>query len=130
MKKYTLTAVAILVALSTQAQSKVFTKASSQKVHGREILRFTIGGDQNVRHYRIEASNDSASFETITIIASKVASIFPEDYDVDITAYDYKYFRVGKVEMGGKMRYSPIVSTEKPRRQPIPGDSQPAVTVH
>ena len=100
------TGVAISAATAQQAS---FTHISMTTVNARTMIAFTTPREANVKHYRIEASNDSIHFTAIANLPSAGNSVFPRNYNYDITAWSYKYYRVGIVEMSGGMPYSSIV---------------------
>ncbi len=109
----------ILVSIGTAHGQQAFSNISVDNAHDRKMISFTPAKEVNIRQYRVEASNDSTSFEVIATIPSKGNSVFPRSYGYDVTAWSYKYYRVGIVEMNGAMPYSMIMSPKAaPNVQP------------
>ncbi len=109
MKKTLLIAIAFVSAIAARGQQASFVNVTLQNEHGRQVLHFSVPAEKNVRHYRIEAGDDSTRLETITTIPARNNSVFKTDYLVDVSVYHHAYYRVGKVEMGGGMPYSSVV---------------------
>ena len=109
----------ILVSIGTAHGQQAFSNISIDNTHDRKMISFTLPKEVNIRLYRVEASNDSISFEVIATIPSKGNSVFPRSYGYDLSAWSYKYYRVGIVEMNGAMPYSMVVSPKAaPNVQP------------
>lgn len=122
---------AICSAFKGYTQKPAFSRVSLQTLHNRQMLLFSIPQEANVRHYRIEASNDSLNFEVIATVRSKGNSMLATDYSYDLSQYAYAYYRIGKVEMGDKMPYSSIMVVPRKEQQadPHPGmDTLPGNT--
>lgn len=113
MKNQIVTVIAIISSFFAHAQSTTFNNVLIENRHGRDIMSFTVLHDQNVRHYRIEAGNDSSNLSVVATMPSIGNGIFATDYKFDVTAFHYMYYRIGKVEMSGQMPYSAIVNTRE-----------------
>lgn len=118
MKTTIILLAAIIISITTNAQ-EAFTGISLKEDHNRETLAFSVPKEVNVRHYRIEASNDNVDFEVIATIRSKGNSVLAVNYKQDITAYDYTYYRVAVVNMSGEMPYSAVVTKLTPAKENI-----------
>lgn len=90
-----------------------FSSASIDIVQGREILSFSLPNETNVRHYRIEASNDERTFEVIGTLPSRGVSMLKTTYKYDLAGHSYKYYRVGIVRMDAGQPYSDVVISKK-----------------
>ncbi len=88
------------------------------------MISFTTPKEVNVRHYRIEASNDNVHFEVIATIPSKGNNMLPSKYNYDVAAYPYIYYRIGQVDMNGQMPYSSVATNELVAKQHADKDMQ------
>ncbi len=95
-------------------QQQAFKSVSLQQVNDREMIVFSTPNEVNVRHYRIEASNDMSDFQVIATIPSKANSMLPVQHSYDIAAQDYTYYRVAKVSMDNTMPYSEVLTRKQP----------------
>ncbi len=129
MKNTILIVIAILVTLAAQAQTEAFNNVALQPAHGRQVLSFTVPHEQNVRHYRIEASNDGSNYEVVATVPSKGNAVSSTDYSYDVTPFTNAYYRVGKVEMNGRMPYSATVNkTTEQHKEQKSQPSQPVIS--
>lgn len=103
-------ALAMSVSFTSDGQ-KNFTSVSTATVQGREFILFMLPCEINVRHYRIEASNDNLKFDIIGTIPSKGGSMLAVSYKYDLAGYSYKYYRVGIVKMDATLPYSCSVAS-------------------
>ena len=87
--------------------------ASLNMIQNREIINFTVPHEVNVRHYRVEASNDNANFEVIGTFASQGNSVMPRNYSYELLDPSYKYYRVGVVGMNATLQYSAVLTPHK-----------------
>ncbi len=94
---------------AASAQEVAAAGISLTTANGRTAIHFTVPREVNVRHYRIEASDDSVHFGVVATLKSKGNSVMPNKYSCDLTAWNYKYFRIAIVEMNGSMPYSAVV---------------------
>lgn len=104
----------------TQAISKV----SIEMVQNREVISFTVSREVNVRHYRVEASNDNTNFNVIGTVKAAGNSVLARNYHFGLAGFTYKYYRVGVVGMNG-MQYSEVISTPEKIEQPNPENEKP-----
>ena len=106
----------VLIALSCsfigRSQDVNYSGAAIQPEVNGNMISFTAPKEVNIRHYRIEASNDNIHFEVIATIQPKGNNIFPSKYRYDVAAYPYIYYRIGQVEMNGQMPYSSVATNE------------------
>lgn len=113
MKATFLFLLAICIAQVAQAQQSPFSSISVQERNNAEVLVFSVPREVNIRHYRIEAGDDSVNFEVISILQPKGNSMLCRTYHYDITAYSKVYYRVVKVEMNNGMPYSNVAAKKK-----------------
>jgi hypothetical protein len=112
MKTLTTFFLLLVISIADASAQQAFSNVALDNMHNRRVLNFAIPRESNVRHYRIEASNDSLSFSVIATLPSKGNSALSQSYQYDITTYSYKYYRVGMVGMNGSMPYSKVVGTK------------------
>lgn len=108
MKTQIILLAALCIINSARAQS--FSGVSLQTARNSQVVAFTINHEVNVRHYRVEASNDGVNYKVIGTIPSKGNSVMPINYKFDVSAYAYTHYKVGMVEMNGQMPYSTVVT--------------------
>lgn len=130
MKKQILVVLAVISTFFAQGQEAGFCNVALSNVNDRESLSFTVTRETNVRHYRIEASNNNTDFEVIATVPSKGNSMTARTYSYGLAGYNYQYYRVAIVEMGSGMPYSAVVSKDHsqpnevtPPRCTTPGNS-------
>ncbi len=119
-----------VLAISTFAQvsgQTAFSNVSLEMVQKSEVIRFTVSREVNVRHYRIEASNDNVNFDIIGTVKAVGSSIPARNYHFDLAGFNYKYYRVGVVGMDA-LEYSSIISISAKTQQPQPENVQPLNT--
>lgn len=97
------------------AQDAAFTQVALCTAHKRTVLAFTVKREVNVRHYRIEAADDSVHFGVIATVVPGGNGLFPASYRYDVTVLRYRYYRVAMVGMDGTMPYSGRVT--RPQEQ-------------
>lgn len=122
--------------LSAYCQQQLFTSVSIENIRGRKTVLFTLPREINVRHYRVEAGNDSVRFDVIATIRPYGNGQLARSYQYDLTAFSYKYYRVGIVAMGPSLPYSPVVHFNNtiqgatPAISPAPTQLSPGALVH
>lgn len=120
MKTQIMSLAAMFIIGNSNAQS--FKNVSLQTARNSQAVAFTIDREANVRHYRVEASNDGANYKVIGTMPSRGNSVVPANYKFDISAYSYAYYRVGMVEMNGQMPYSDVVKIKSKEEGATPAD--------
>jgi hypothetical protein len=108
---------------------QAFSKVALKNLHNRESICFSVPKEVNVRHYRVEASNDNVNFDIIATIPAKTNSVLAVNYNYDLSAHAYAYYRIAMVGMNGDMPYSAVVA--RPLADPNPGNikTSPAGTI-
>ncbi len=96
-------------ALSQAHGQQTFSHLSIDKVQRREVINFSVPRETNVRHYRVEASNDNNNYEVIGTVKAAGNSVLARDYHFDLTGFKYKYYRLGIVGVTS-LQYSPVLS--------------------
>ncbi len=109
-------------ALQVSAQQAFQQVALTEKNNG---ISFTVTREANVSQYRIEASDDNDNYEVLGTVAAKGNSVFERTYSYKLYGAGHKFYRVGRVEMNGSLRYSQVImapaSNTTPRYEPAPG---------
>lgn len=100
--------IAIFLAVQVNGQS-IFSNVALVKGHDRNIISFTLAKEINVAHYRVEAGNGSDEFDIIGTVPSTGNSVLVKAYSYDLAGLEYKYYRVGKVGMNGRLEYSSAI---------------------
>jgi hypothetical protein len=123
MKQHSiLLASAMLLAAHAHAQ-QAFTRVTMQTSNNRTTISFTLPSEANVYQYRIEGSNDSASYEVLGTVKPSGNSVMAITYSYDLYDLDWKYYRIGKVGMNASQQYSAVITAK-------PGVAPPAIPVH
>ena len=103
----------------TQAKGQqAITNVSAEQVGSHHIVHFSVSSESNMYQYRIEATNDTASFEVAGIVKPKGNSVFGRDYQFAIYDQNYTYYRIGAVTMGNQVKYSKIMRMVTPETKP------------
>ena len=100
---------------------EAFTNVSLNVIHDRGVINFTMPREVNVRHYRVEASNDNVSFEVIGTFASKGNSMLARNYKYELLDRSYKYYRIGMVGMNASLQYSAVLTAGTETPHTVPG---------
>lgn len=109
MKKLIFFGASVISSFMANGQTSTFSNVALENKHNREVLSFVISPEQNVRYYRIEAGDDSATLAVIATMPSRGNTMLGACYNYDVTAFHYAYYRVGKVEMDGRIPHSAVV---------------------
>lgn len=131
MKSVIIFLFAVSSAFVSIAQQAAFSNVSIDNNRNEETISFTIPREVNVKYYRVEASNDNITFEVINRVQPQGNTMFAKTYTYNVTAHNYKYYRIGKVQMNGELPYSAVISAKKeaPQYQDIPNNNQTPVVV-
>jgi hypothetical protein len=103
---------AMFIASQAYGQA-IFSNVSFENTRSRSTITFSTPSEANVVHYRIEASNTGADYEILGIVRASGNSVLPRTYHYPLYGSEYKYYRIGKVGMGGKLQYSQVISAPK-----------------
>lgn len=106
MKKTNIMLAILMMAASITTAQQVFTNVAMQEVKDQTSITFTLPSEANTTNFRIEASNDGTAYKIVGIVQSKGNTVLPRTYTHRILETGYKYYRVGKVTMGGSLSYS------------------------
>jgi len=130
MKKTNIILAIMMMVASIASAQQVFTNVAMQTVREQTSITFTLPSEANTTNFRIEASNDGTTYTIISVTPSKGNTVLPRTYTHRLYETGYKYYRVGRVTMGGSLSYSnPLeLKTTEDKRQ-IPGNSIPTQTL-
>jgi hypothetical protein len=95
------------------AKGQSFSSVTLENIQNRKIVSFCLPMETNVRYYRVEASNDSITYEIIGTIRSTGNSVLAKRYRYELHEPDYKYYRIGMVGMNAGLQYSQIIRAQK-----------------
>jgi len=113
MKKFSILFVLAVIASQVYGQH-VFNNVALENTHNRNMISFSLPSEANVTYYRVEASNDSKSFEIVGTVRSSGNSVLSKEYRYELYGVNYKYYRIGRVGMNGSLQYSDVVAAPKP----------------
>jgi hypothetical protein len=113
MKKIiTLIAIQLLLLNTTFAQrtsSDIFIKCFLREHGDRTTICFTVKKEINVSYYAVEAGSDTAALEIIARVSPKGNTVMPVSYEVPMDTPPATGYRVRRVDMNGKLSYSPVL---------------------
>lgn len=112
MKSVIIFLLVVSTSITSIAQQVAFSNISLESKRNEETITFTIPREVNVKYYRIEACNDNISFEVINTLRPEGNTMFAKTYTYNVAPYNFKYYRIGKVEMNGPLPYSDVVTKE------------------
>jgi hypothetical protein len=106
MKKTNIILAILVMVASIASAQQVFTNVTLQEVRNQTSITFMLPSEVNTTNFRVEASNDGTEYKIIGLVQSKGNTVLPRTYTYRILETGYKYYRVGKVTMGGSLSYS------------------------
>ena|GEM_PF-6643297 len=108
-------------ASATVMAQHCFTSAAIS-AQGPKTISFTVSREVNVFSYRIEAGNDSVSFDVIGTIRPKGNSMLALSYSYPLYETGFKYYRICKVGMDARTE---CVNLQGQQNMPQPGNTAP-----
>ena len=127
MKTFTVFYAASLICIFP-AHAQPFSRVTLDNIQNSETINFTIPREANNLYYRIEASNDSATYEIIGTIRSAGNSVLPKSYHYTLNDKSYKFYRVGIVGMNARLQYSPVIVVLNEALPDAPGNKYQSAT--
>lgn len=106
MKKTNIILAILMVVASLASAQHTFTNIALQTVQQQTEITFTLPSEANTSNFRIEAGNNGTDYNIIGTMPSKGNSVLPRTYTYRVFEPGYKYYRVGRVTMGGALSYS------------------------
>ena len=111
MKTFLFLFVFIMTCIFTKGQT--FSNVTLGSIQDRPVVSFTLSHETNVRYYRIEASNDSISYDFIGTVRSTGNSVLAKSYQYELPGPVYRYYRVVIVCMNANLQYSAVLTAQK-----------------
>lgn len=104
-----LAAFLMILVVSNAHQAKAQIKDLSLK---SSLLTLKVHKEICTQYYAIEGSLDSLNFEPIEILKPKTISMLPTNYSVDVSALEYRWFRVRRIGTDNRITYSKMIASD------------------
>jgi len=75
------------------------------------LLTLMVQKETCTQYYAIEGSLDSLNFEPIETLKPKTNSMLPTNYSVDVSALEYRWFRVRRIGTDNRITYSKMIAS-------------------
>lgn len=124
MKKTNIILAILMMVASLAFAQPTFTNIALQTDRVQTEITFTLPSEANTSNFRIEASNNGTDYKIIGMMPSKGNTVLPRTYTYRVFETGYKYYRVGRVTMGGSLCYSqPVEIKGREEIQRIPANN-------